>query len=420
MSETLYPPLINENGVDTFKRTSLALQELAVNRISQAMFSTPAERVYNFDKESDSQKKASNVIEEIYATQNNIDAENIERAKKLNASCQVVTIWAAKAGNTVIDDLTSAYELNHVSFSEIEGHKIWANIDDATGKLLVVSLEYKDSNDIDHFDIYVNGASPQLISYSKPKGWVLSESTEPNPKPLTVYPVVYGHLKKPVWGGDSGTLKVNQLEELTSYQGFYINKNAAPLFTRDMGDVDRMSDGNSSESASDSKKIVDVGKGGSVTPLTWESNPTAVDAQYKRIRNAFYEENQIPDTSFANMIASNTSADNKKIIFADATAKAIDLGGEWQKFFYDELIIVKKMIAIMFPSIATDLDLISIRSKITPYSVTSRKENAEYISIGGSAMSLETKIRILNEVDNVDEEVDLILGESSANANQLL
>ena len=44
---TLYPVKQNENGGDDFKRTAFGLQKLAVNRISQALFSTPVERVYS-------------------------------------------------------------------------------------------------------------------------------------------------------------------------------------------------------------------------------------------------------------------------------------------------------------------------------------------------------------------------------------
>jgi len=87
------PPISGESGVDEFPRVTRGLQRLAVNRVSQAQFVTPVDRVYTYDKESESQKKAVDIIEEIYRTQNSIDAENIERAKKVNASCQVANEW---------------------------------------------------------------------------------------------------------------------------------------------------------------------------------------------------------------------------------------------------------------------------------------------------------------------------------------
>ena len=73
---------------------------------------------------------------------------------------------------------------------------------------------------------------------------------------------------------------------------------------------------------------------------------------------------------------------------------------------------------IMFSSLATPLETMSIRSVIKPYSIRTKLENAEYVSTAGNSMSLETKIKILDEVDNVQDEVDLINKENALNANQ--
>lgn len=418
--KNLYPQKLNENNGDDFKRTPLALQKLAVNRISQAQFATPAERTYNIDQQSEGQKTASAVIEEIYRTQNSIDSSNIERAKRLNASCQVATVWNVYEKENIVEALPTKFKLSHTSFSEMDGYKIYANIDN-NRNLIVVSFEYKDSQDVEHFDVYVNGENPQFISYTKGEEWALTEGLKQNPQPLEVYPVVYTYLKEPVWGGEAGTNKVEALEELLSFQGLYIKKNSAPLFARDMGDTSGMISKTDTQEKSDAaRKIIDVGKGGSIAGVVWEGGKESVDQQFERLRNAYFEEIQLPDTSFANLIKSNTSAENKELVFSDVKAKAIDLSGEWEKLFYEELNeIVIPFLKIMFPSLVADLDAISVRTTIRPYSVKSKKENAEYVATAGDSMSLKTKVATLGEVTDVDEEVQLIQEERGAQINQL-
>ena len=415
MDTNIYPPKLDENGNDDFKRTPLGLQKLAVSRVAQSMFAVPTERIYNYDKEKDQEQKAVDILEQIYRVQNFIDSENIERAKKLNASCQIVTIWKVFEEENVIEEETAKLKLTHTTYSEIDGYQIFAQVD-PNGILLVVSILYTDSEDTEHLDVWINGEKPEYRAYINEDKWTLD--TE-NSKPLEVFPAVYAWLPEPIWGGDAGTMLVEQLEEMESYQGLYIKRNALPTFTMDYGETDG-DESTTEESSSDSRRIIKVGKGGKMLDVTWKGADAAITSRYNRIRNAFFEQVQMPDTSFANMITSNTSAENKELLFADAKAKARDLGGEWEKLFLDELTLVKKFVGIMFPSFAEIYKSLSIRSSIRPYSIKSKKENAEYVATAGSAMSIETQVRILDEVDDVGQEVEAIEGEAGTTNNLLL
>jgi len=413
---TLYPPKINENGGDDFKRTALALQKLAVSRISQSMFATPTERIYAYDKASESQQKAVDLLELLYRTENYIDSENIERAKKLNASCQIVTIWGTYEKPSLYNGEPAKFKLMHKTYAEIDGYTIFAQKDDY-GNLLVVTIMYKDAANVEYADVYANLETPQFIRYVKLDVWSIDPLVS---KPLEVFPAVYSCIPEPVWGGAAGTNLVEQLEEMESSQGMYIKKNALPAFTIDYGELSNSTKGTAVESNSDSRRIIVVGKGGNMKDVTWDGADKAITGRYNRLRNAFFEQVQMPDISFANMINSNTSAENKELLFADAKAKAIDLGGEWAKMFYEELLVVKNFAKIIMPSYAADYDTISVRSVVKPYSIKSNKENAEYVAVGGAAMSLSTKVRTLGAVDDVEQEVEAISAEQSAASNQLL
>jgi hypothetical protein len=416
-----YPPIINdETGKDDMPRITRALQKLAVSRVAQAEFVTPAERIYNFDRESESQKEAIKIIEELYRTQNNIDAENLERAKKVNASCQVATVWRVYKEPNIIGENQSEYKLAHMSYSEMDGYKMYPNTDN-NKNLIVISFEYKDSSDIEYFDIYVGGKTPQFISYRKGEnGWELTP-LEKNPLPLTVFPVVYTHLKEPVWGGDSGTKQVETIEETWSYRAFYIKKNSSPVFVQDVGDTSGKTPSTTKEDDTDSKRIIKVGKGGSVEAIVWDNNNAITKDQIKDMEASFFDDNQIANIAFSVLINSQTSADNKDVILTDAKAKAVDLGGEWIKLFNDELNkIIIPFAKVMFPSLANEFDAISVRSIVKPYSIKTDKENAEFVATAGTAMSLETQVKKLGQVTDIDAEVEAIENENSAAANQAI
>jgi len=416
---TKYPPKLNDNKVDDFERTPLALQKLAVNRLSQAMFATPVKRIWNYDRNNEAIEKAVNVIEEIYRVQNNIDSENLERAKKNNASCEVVTVWTAiEKPNQVLDLPVSNMKLVHKTYSSMDGYSIYANVD-PYGEYVVISIGYKakvlnekgEFEEREFFDVYTNEESPKFIGFVNTGEW---EVDTENSKSLELFPVVHTWMPEPAWGGVAGSEKVYQLEKQESYQGLYITRNALPTFTLDYGDTSGMSKGEVDESAQDSRRIITVGKGGNMQDVTWAGAPESVRDRYERLRNSFFEENQIPDTSFANLINSNTSAENKSLLFADSKARAIDLGGEWTKLFYDETQIVVKFVSIIYPSLRNVLIGVSSRSTIVPYDIKSKKELAEFVATGGDAMSLETKVRELDVVEDIQKEVDIIQGEASA------
>ena len=418
-----YPIITNpETGADDMKRITRSLQMLACDRMAQTMFSSPSRRIYSYDEDSEQEKLAVEVIEELYKTQNNINGENIERAKKVHASCQAATIWYTQPKEQKVKGLETKFKLKHTTYSEIDGYVLYPIIDQYRD-LLVLSISYTDSEDVEHFDIYANLESPLVIRYVKSGEWQLEKGTpqNPNPKTLSFFPVVYKKIDAPVWGGDSGTSKVETIEETLSYRAMYIKANSVPLAYMDFGEVPPGSKGSTNtESNNDKKRLVRVGKGGKIEYVVWDVNNGTVDSQIKDLEAAFFSDNQIPDTSFANMIKSNTSADNKEIVLTDCKGKAIDMAGEWVEVFNTELKdIVFEYAKVMFPSLSAALDNISVRTVVTPYNVRTKKENAEIVATAGNAMSTETKVRLIGEVDDIEAEVNKILEDDARDSNNL-
>ena len=414
-----YPIISNENGFDDMKRITYSYQKLAVSKISQNTFASPVVRMYAYDKDDEKQQLAVDVIEEIYRWNNDIDAENIERAKKNNATCQVATIWNTKPQENIVKGIKASLKLIHSTYSEKEGYKLFPIIDQY-GDLLVLSVSYKDSEDKENFDIYSNGNVIQAIHYKKLEDWVLSPDYETNPEKLEIFPVSYTNIPEPVWGGDSGTSKIELIEETVSFRAMYIKKNAVPLAYIDKGDTAGMTESKSKESDQDKRRLQAVGKGGKVAYVVWDLNNGIVDSQIKEMKDAFWAEIQVADNSFSTLISSNTSAENKELIFADSKSKAIDLGGEWVMMFNRELNdIILPIAKVLFPSLSTQIEAITVRSVIIPYNVRTDKDKAEILANAGASMSLESKIKYLGIAPNVQTEIDAINEESAKLANEL-
>lgn len=413
MTDTVkYPPKTNETGGDDFKRTPLGLQKLAVKRISQSMFSTPVYRTYSYDTNSESQKRAAELLEEEYKVQNTINASNIERSKLLNASCQIATVWWVHEKEQMILGEPTKFALGHKTYSPKNGYALYPHFNQYD-ELVLIGIGYQGTDKKERLDVYTDAI---YVRYVKGENdWEEEEGTR---RPLEFMPVVYTSIEEPVWGGDDGTALVEQLEEMESYQGLYIKSNSLPTFALDMGEINGGVQIQGTEASTDKRRVILVGKGGKMQDVTWKGAGESIQQRYARLRNSFFEQIQMPDISFATLIASNTSAENKELVFADAKQKAIDLGGEWMKFFMQEIEIVKRFCATIFPSYKNDMMMLSVLSEIVPYNVKSEMDTAKYIALAGDNMSQSTKVRLLGEVNDVEQEIEAINEELQQQSNQ--
>lgn len=411
-----YPPL-KVRGKPELKRICYGLQKVAVRRWSQALFSTPVKRNYVYDRKNTAQADAVQLIEDLLKTRCKIDKINTERAKKLGKSCQFATVWHTYPKPTIIGEDISQFKLRASVYAEDEGYSLYP-IYDENKELVCLSISWTTDTGVARMTTFTNMETSFQYEFTKKGGdWQIMEGF---PKKLEVFPCVYMAIDTPAWGGDEGTLLVEAIEAAESYQSTYIKRNSVPTFTLDVGEkAAGAQQSKTQEADDDSRGIVRVGKGGALKDVTWNNAGAAFEAQIARFRAAFFEQNQIPDTSFANMIKSNTSVENKDLIFADSRASAEDDAGEFESMMFDEFEIVKTLAGIMFPAHADALSKISARSVITPYNVRTLLETAELIATAPNAMSLETQVRLLGMVDDVEAETAAIK-DDQATSSQLM
>ena len=75
---------LGKRGIEKVTRIAFGWQKLAVKRMTELIFGIPVRRVYKYD--GDRGKKVAEMMEDIFA-KNRIDSLNIERGRKLFASC---------------------------------------------------------------------------------------------------------------------------------------------------------------------------------------------------------------------------------------------------------------------------------------------------------------------------------------------
>lgn len=401
----LYPVQANNNGVDDFKRVGLGMQKLAVKRLSQSLFSTPVRRIYTYDQSNAVAKEAVAILENVIKNELVIDQLNTERSKSLFSACHIANIVYITNEEMIVNGVKSNKKINIKYYSDDKGYTLYPCFDE-NDKLERISIFSIDLLGVQRLITYT---AELIIKYKAINGkWFVEDSQS-----VSFMSATYLSIKDPAWGGQSGTEIVEQLEELLAYQGYYIARNSIPTFCVNRGKLTPGSkQSTAEEDTDDDKRFIIVGEGGSVTDVTWVGATEAIKEKQQYLTNQFWDLIQVADISYSKLLSSNTSADNKELVLADSKSNAYDLAGEFVKLFYDENKIIKKYLKVLFPMYAEQFDNITIRTEILPFSVKSNSENADYIFKAGSSMSLETRIRILGEVDDVETEAKLIRDES--------
>lgn len=407
-----YPAQLNSNNIDDFKRVGIGMQKLAVNRLAQNLFSQPIKRVYTYNTDNQQLKDSERIFEMVLKNYLNIDSVNIERAKSIFSACESCSIIYATDEQMVIGDYISQKKLNIKLYSPDKGYTLYPIIDDF-GNCEAIGISMIDFKGIENFYYY---SSSSIVFYQKQNGvFVITKQ-----QPVSFISFTYINRTEPAWGGLAGTQLVEQLEEINAFQGYYIARNSVPTFMIDKGELSPGSrKSESEEEEMDDKRYLYLGKGANVQDVTWQGAGEAIKQKTEFLTSQFWDLIQISDMSFSKLLGSNTSADNKEIVLSDSKARANDEAGEFNKLFSIENNIIKNFLKVLFPSLSQSFDSLIVRTVITPFSIKTKKEIAEYMEKTGDSMSLETRIRLLDEVDDVEAEVQLINNRNEMLANTI-
>lgn len=403
---------LGKRGIERVTRIAFGWQKLAVKRMTELIFGIPVRRVYKYD--GDKGKKVAEMMEDIFA-KNRIDSLNIERGRKLFASCEVVTIWYAQETDTLYAGEKSALKLRCKNFSPMDGDKLYPLFDEYED-MIALSIEYtrtEGEKKVTYFDTYTAEEHVRWRSEGSTTEEELRERIE-----LEKINGIYICREEPIWEDESDN--VYEAEWTLSRNGNYVRKNSRPNWVI-FSDEKKLNIGNEAANDNDGRNVLRYGKDDKAGYVSWEQAIDSLKFHMSELKRAFFSQLQLPDMSMEEMKATPMSGEARKMVFIDSQLKVLDEMGIWLEFFDREVNVVKAFMKKMFPTYAAEIDLIKVTIEITPYQI---KDEAERIinltnATGGRAiMSQKTAISNLGYVEDVEEEMNQIASENTVDLMQ--
>lgn len=395
-------------------RVTLGYEKLATKRMAELLFGIPCKRIYQ-DIENDRQKTARNIIESIYK-KNRINSVNLERARRLYASCEVMTIWYTQPSPTEYAKVKTDYKLRCRTFSPMDDAELYPLFDDYDD-LIALSVGYSriiKNTTYHYFETYTATEHMRWVSTG---GGDWAEDMEREKIYIEKIAGVYAHIPEPVWEDEHSN--VEEIEWTLSRNGNYIRKNSKPTWV-EFVDVNEMKmlkgkeEGNSDTTA---RNVLRYPKGSEAGYKTWEQSTDANTFHVDTLRKNFFRQLQLPDMSMDEMKNTNMSGEARKMMFIDGQLKVVDEQGVWIEFLHREFVVIKAFAMRMFPEYEAEIESLECEVLITPYKVEDEgdKINNYTSATGGKAiMSRRTAIAMLDKVENVDDELDAIKEEETA------
>ena len=388
-------------------RVTYALQDLAVKRTTELCFGIPVKRQYS--PEGERQEQIASYIENIF-TRNHIDTVNIERGRRLFASCEIITLWYSILEENNLYGFNSKLKLRCVTYSPMQGDSLYPLFDEK-GDLIALSVEYrrKVKNEmVTFFDTYTS--TKHLQWNNTDGGGVTLEKNEDIE--IGKIPAVYMYRPTPVWENTSWV--VYEMEWAVSRNGNYLRKNSRPILAAYVDEAIQFGKSPSTDSAF--RDIVQYPKGSSLQYVTWNQAIDNLKYYVNELRQMFFTQLQLPDWSYENMKTSPMSGEARKQLFIDAHLKVKDESGRWLEFFDREVNVIKAFLKQMLPDDwAADIDALKVENIITPFTITSESDNVSLLinATGGKQlMSQSTAIEKLGMVDDAATELTKIQAES--------
>lgn len=393
-------------GVEKVSRVTYALQSLAVKRTTELCFGIPVKRQYS--PQNDRQKQIADYIEKIFR-RNHIDTVNIERGRRLFASCEIMTLWYTVQQENNSYGFNSKLKLRCVTYSPMEGDSLYPLFDEL-GDLVALSVAYTrkvENVEVQYFDTYT---ADKHLRWSN-EGTVNATSMHiVLNEDITIgkIPAVYMFRPSPVW--ENTSWMVYEMEWAVSRNGNYLRKNSRPILAAFLDE--EVAFGKSPSTDRAFRDVVQYPPGSRLEYVTWNQAIENLRYYVNELRQMFFTQLQLPDWSYENMKTSPMSGEARKQLFIDCHLKVKDESGRWLEFFDREINVVKAYLKTMLPQDwSSDIDALAVENIITPFTITSDADNVNILvnATGGKQlMSQGTAVRKLGMVDNPEEELAAI------------
>lgn len=387
-----------------------AAEKIATRRATQMAFSIPVKRVYSSPSD-DGEKLFQRAIEKIYQAVR-IGGVNMNRMYAYFASCECMTFWYLVEGKeeTTRYGFPSRMKIRCRSFSpmprafsRIPQANIYPYFDEDED-LIVLSVDYLDSDNIRHFNAYT--ADHAYFFKTNGSGWEM----DVKPNAIGKIPAVYIQRPLPVFDGISSNR--DDIEFTLSRNSDNIRKNSSPILkiTGELiGDLPK------GDSVRQVYRLKDGGDIGLISPAL-----TTVDAKaHVEILKQLNDETiQMVDLSMESVKGLGAqSGEARKTLLTEPHLKTCEESHEIIWFFDREFEVIKSLLCIIKPEWKRYLHTTSCRHIVTPFIQNDTTTDiTNYSKASGILMSQKSAIKRAALVDDADAEYEEILKEKQQEA----
>ena len=411
VKDPTYVDRVKKNGVEKVTRITYDLQRLAVKRMTELCYGIPVKRIYKTDGDERKQA-AADLIDRIFKRAR-IDAVNLDRAHKLFASCEVLTLWYGVRQDNYYYGKKSDIKVRCSVFSPMDGDRLYPLFDEY-GDMLAMSVGYTrrvGDKDINYFDTYT--ADKHYRWCDEATGtYVLTEDEDIE---VGKIPAVYTYRPTPIW--EQTTRLVNEMEWSMSRNGNYLRKNSRPIlgvFADEAVPVEQSPTIDKSD-----RDVVQLPQGSNLAYVTWNQAIENLKFHLTELRQQFFTQLQLPDWSYESMKSTPMSGESRKQLFIDAQLKVKDESGRLLEMHDREVNVIKAFAKAISPELEEAIDQLEVENVITPFTLTSQEDEVGVLATataGKAIMSQRTAIEKLGMVRDADKELEQIAAENAVDA----
>lgn len=406
MDEMQYPDIVDGGKIRHVARIAYNTQKLVVKRMAGLCFGIPAK--INYKPADDKQRQVAEYLQTI-AERTRIDSVNFERAKQLFASCEVFTLWYGVKQPTTEYGFNSDIKLRCRVFSPMNGDELYP-LFDAYGDLIAFSIGYKEQSNqgtTQYFDTYT--ATEHRRWVNEGSGWVEDDIEYISTGKI---PGVYCWRPEPIW--EDTSRQVYEREWKMSRNGNFLDKNNTPMVA--VYADDGLIFGNEPVINDNYRDIVQLPANGKMEYVTWQQATDALKFHCNELKNSVFEQLQIPNWSYEDMKAVNTSGEGLKQLFIDARLKVAEESGRLSEMLDREINVLKSFLKAMLPADYTDaIDSLKFEVEITPYTIDDEKERISNLAMANGnkpMISQRESIEMLGYSSDVDKTMAELANES--------
>lgn len=414
VTNPFYKDKVTRNVVDRVTRITYDLQRLSVNRMKELCYGVPVVRVYHTDEKDEKQEEVAKYLEKIFKVAR-IDSVNIERANKLFASCEVLTIWYAVEKQNKLYGFDSNIKLRCNTYSPMDNAQIFPLYDE-NEDMVALSVQYDvtdtKGNKITYFDVYTD---EMHVKYECTDDWreIAREKIT-----LGKIPAIYCYRKTPIW--ENTTRIVDEMEWAMSRNGNYLRKNSKPIFAV-FGEKPAV--GKAPDEKTTFKDVLQFNSGEDARYITWDGATENLKFYINELRQLFFTELQLPDWSYESMKSTPMSGEARKQLFIDAQLKVKDEAGRLLEMHEREVNVVKAFLKTMLPkSYENAIDSLIVEIVLTPFTITDESDTIKNLITangGKPIISQLSAIKQLGWANDAIAEQEQIINESKLESDDL-